>query len=164
MLATTRAQAQWKSSLFLRLFAIVALLSSFGTFTNATTENEVLIFDDAVRKGNALYCLMSNTQDGAEAYMQTYKPGISVASPWTDYSSLATWGWVKIDTSKYEEGTYESVLDNYIINVLNMPTTGGEPVEHRQSVAVNANGITYEVSIRHCELLFTLFKDSHCLG
>ncbi|GFF94221.1 hypothetical protein IFM53868_07470 [Aspergillus udagawae] len=143
-MATTRgAQVQCNSSLFLRLFAIVSLILSFGTFV---TGDEVLTFDKAVRKGNALYCLMSNTQEGAEAYMQTYKPGVSVASPWTDYNSLATWGWEKTLPGGYKEGTYENVLDNYITNVLQMSTSGGVPVKHVQGAEVQANGITYPAS------------------
>ncbi|KAF7173943.1 hypothetical protein CNMCM5623_006162 [Aspergillus felis] len=141
-MATTKgAQLQWNSSLFLRLFAIVSLILSFGTF--ATGEDKVLTFDEAVGKGNALYCLMSNTQERAEAYMQTWKPGASVASPWTDYSSLATWGWVKSAPDRYEEGTYAHVLDKYITNSLQMPTSGGVPVKHVQDVAVRVNGIFY---------------------
>jgi hypothetical protein len=153
-MATTRgAQVQWNSSLFLRLFAIVSLILSFGTFV---TGDEVLTFDKAVQKGNALYCLMSNTQEEADAYMQTYKLEASVASPWTDYSSLATWGWVKTKPDDYKEGTYENVLDNYITNVLQMSTSGGVPVQHVHDVEVQANGILYKVSTDCCGLfLFT---------
>jgi hypothetical protein len=153
MATTKRAQVQWNSNFFLRLFTIVSLILSFGTFA---AEDEVLTFDEAVRKGNALYCLMSNTQEGAAAYMQTYKPGVSVASPWTDYSSLATWGWAKTEPDDYKEGTYENVLDNYITNVLQMSTSGGVPVQHVHDVEVQVNGILYKVSTDCCGLfLFT---------
>ncbi|RHZ63559.1 hypothetical protein CDV55_106036 [Aspergillus turcosus] len=143
MLSTKGPRVQWKSSLFLRLLAIISLILSFATF--ATGAN-VLTFDEAVQKGNALYCLMRNTQEGAAAYMQTYKPGVSVASPWTDYNSLATWGWVQTLPSRYAEGTYEPVLDNYITTVLQMPTTGGVPVQHVQDEEVVVNGIVYPES------------------
>jgi hypothetical protein len=144
-MVTTRVQ--WNSRLYLRLLAIVSLILSFGTFV---TGNEVLTFDEAVQKGNALYCLMSNTQEGADAYMQTYKPEVSVASPWTDYNSLTTWGWEKTPPSRYKEGTYENVLDNYITNVLQMSTSGGVPVKHVQDVVVQVNGIKYPVSTDSC--------------
>jgi hypothetical protein len=153
MAPTKGARVHWNSSFFLRLFIIVSLTLSFGAFA---AEDEVLTFDEAVRKGNALYCLMSNTQEGADAYMQTYKPEVSVASPWIDYSSLATWGWVKTLPSDYKEGTYENVLDNYITNVLQMSTSGGVPVQHVNDVEVQANGIKYHVSTDCCGLfLFT---------
>jgi hypothetical protein len=79
---------------------------------------------------------MSNTLEGAEAYMQTYKLGASIVSPWIDYNLLTTWGWEKTLPSRYKEGTYKNILDNYITNILQISASGSVPVKHVQDIEV----------------------------
>ncbi|RAK97355.1 uncharacterized protein BO80DRAFT_482409 [Aspergillus ibericus CBS 121593] len=128
---------RWLGGLFLLLF-----LELFTTLCSAADADDT--YNTAVAKGNALYCLMSNTEEGAQAYMETYKPGVAVSSPWTEYSSLETWGWQLWPA--YTEGSYEDVLDNYMSVQLDMDNDGGQAVEHRQNKDVTVDGTFYPLS------------------
>ncbi|PWY87094.1 hypothetical protein BO94DRAFT_546336 [Aspergillus sclerotioniger CBS 115572] len=126
----------------MRLLGSLTLLylGSFSAFVSAE-----LTYEEAKDKGNALSCLMENTQAGAEAYMETYKPGTAVASPYTAYSDLTKWGWQ--DSDNYPEGNYEGVLDNYLTTQLDMENEGGVPIEQTQTKSpLVVEGITYPPS------------------
>ncbi|KAJ5714584.1 uncharacterized protein N7483_011765 [Penicillium malachiteum] len=126
--------AQWSSILSFNFSALFIAITFFSPIAVGLT------YQEAIGKGNALYCLMSNTADGAEEYMQTFKAGVPVASSWTEYSSLSTWGW---SDKANPEASYDQVLDNYIGTTLDLDTDDGIPVTHNQDEIVTVGNVEY---------------------
>ncbi|PYI09412.1 hypothetical protein BO78DRAFT_438028 [Aspergillus sclerotiicarbonarius CBS 121057] len=137
---TTSRRERYISLQLLRSLIFVLFLGHHVAFCLDKDEE----YNIAKGKGNALYCLMSNTIDGAQDYMDTFKPGVAVSSPWTDYGALETWGWDLWPL--YTEGSYEGVLDKYMSEQLDMENEGGRAVEHRQTKDVTVEDIFYPQS------------------
>ncbi|KAJ5638650.1 hypothetical protein N7528_001040 [Penicillium herquei] len=137
MRASKSPMVQWGSMLSFNFSALFIVLALFCPISAGLT------YEKAVKNGNALYCLMSNTADGAEEYMKSFKPNVPVESSWTEYSSLSTWGWT--DKSN-PVASYDQVLDKYIVNELELDTAGGIPVTHNQNEAVKVSNLEYPAS------------------
>ncbi|KAH8696482.1 hypothetical protein BGW36DRAFT_428487 [Talaromyces proteolyticus] len=147
---------QWRSPLLTSFVIIYLLLFYFISFGIVSGElvnsqehhlrkrTEPLTWAQAIQKGNALYCSMSNTVEGAQQYINTFKPGTPMSSTWTDFASFNTWGWLL--TKRYTEPTYGETLNGFISNDLSLNSANGVPIEHVQSAEVVANGVKYKHS------------------
>lgn len=107
-------------------------------------KRQILTWNRAVAKGNALSCLMENNAANAQAYMNTYKPGVQVASQWMDFASIAAWGWES--NNGYTEPGFENTLDS-VFTSLGVKVSDNVPKQWVQSRDVTMDGIDYRVSL-----------------
>jgi hypothetical protein len=99
-----------------------------------------LSFDQAENKGRALVCLMETTQTGANQI--TANNNFPVTTPYTQYSDLGRFGWVK---SQQTEPGFEDELDS-VFTAIGLTLANNVFVRWDQTQDVTVNGVFYLVS------------------